>query len=337
MQLDQRDNLPSELMGLKPHQMTSLFPHPTLIHVRGHIEPPLFLSTLLHGNESTSFYVLQALAERYHDTPPPRSLLIFIGNVEAAAAGVRVLPNQPDFNRIWMGDSSPFGKLAAQVIDLARRVRPFASIDIHNNTGRNPLYGCVNILRPADLHLATDFSTTCVYYRNPKTTQSISFAHFCPAVTIECGQSGDAQGLQQAIALVDKTMQRTSFPDTLPVLPNLRMYETIGRVLIDPACSFSFGDQRTELVFRPDFGDLNFRELPTGEPWGTCSEPALPLSVLDEDGSDHASDFFRYEQGIVALKRSITPAMITLDRSVVRQDCLCYMMKRISVSDGDRL
>jgi len=39
----------------------------------------------------------------------------------------------------------------------------FASVDIHNNTGLNPHYGCVTALRHASLHLAAMFSRTVVY------------------------------------------------------------------------------------------------------------------------------------------------------------------------------
>ena len=52
----------------------------------------------------------------------------------------------------------------------------FASIDIHNNTGLNPHYGCVNRLDPPFLHLATLFSRIVVYFKRPLGVQSAAFA-----------------------------------------------------------------------------------------------------------------------------------------------------------------
>jgi hypothetical protein len=33
----------------------------------------------------------------------PRSLSLFVGNTAAAEQGVRHLPEQPDYNRVWPG------------------------------------------------------------------------------------------------------------------------------------------------------------------------------------------------------------------------------------------
>ncbi|MDP2324627.1 MAG: succinylglutamate desuccinylase/aspartoacylase family protein, partial [Gammaproteobacteria bacterium] len=73
-----------------------------MIHVRGIREVPLFVSVLLHGNEVSGWNALRRLLA----SPQPlvRSLLVFIGNVDAAAEGLRLLPGQLDFNRIWPGE-----------------------------------------------------------------------------------------------------------------------------------------------------------------------------------------------------------------------------------------
>ncbi len=259
MHLDHHDAWPPDLADISLAEIQRVLPNPTLITIAGERGPPLFLSTLLHGNETTSFEVLQTLARRYARVRPPRSMLIFVGNVEAAASAARLLPGQPDFNRIWAGGVGPFVALAEQVKQAARAGAPFASIDIHNNTGLNPHYGCINVLRPADLQLAAWFAPLAVYYRNPPTTQSMAFADFCPAITIECGRSQDEAGLAEALRLIDHVMTADSLPTVAPPTSALRLYETVGRVLIDPACSFSFGEGETELVLRADLEHLNFQ------------------------------------------------------------------------------
>jgi hypothetical protein len=48
--------------------------------------------------------------------------------------------------------------------------------------------------------------------------------------------------------------------------------------------------------------------------------------VLAEDGSQVFDEYFSVEDGVLRLRRATTPAMLTLDSRVVRQDCLCYLM-----------
>ena len=318
-------------MDISLAEILRVLPNPTLITIDGERSPPLFLSTLLHGNETASFEVLQALARRYADSRPPRKLLIFVGNVEAAASAVRLLPGQPDFNRIWAGGDSMFVALADHVKQVARVAAPFASIDIHNNTGLNPHYGCINVLRPSDLQLAAWFAPIAVYYRNPPTTQSMAFAEICPAITLECGRSGEASGVIEALRLIDRVMTAETIAIDPSLASTLRLYETVGRVLIDPACSFSFGEAQTELVLRADLEHLNFRDVSAGEQLGTCSYPAIPLTVVDEQDRNLTAQFFAQRDGSIVLTRSVTPAMLTRDHAVIRQDCLGYLMIRRSI------
>jgi hypothetical protein len=58
--------------------------------------------------------------------------------------------------------------------------------------------------------------------------------------------------------------------------------------------------------------------------------------VLPGDGYDSADVYFDYRDGDIRLTQDAIPAMLTLDSSAIRQDCLCYLMHRIGV-DGGRL
>ncbi len=325
--LDRYDQLPERLTEISPREVRSVFPNPSLISLEGRRQPPVFLSTLLHGNETTSFGVLQALARRYRAASPERSLLIFVGNVAAAEEGVRHREGEPDFNRIWSGVDGEHGALAERVLGIAREAEPFASIDVHNNTGSNPLYGCVNILRPADLQLAARFAPLGVYYRNPPTTQSIAFSRLCPAVTLECGRSDDADGLAAAIDLVEYALSLEEFDLHPPAPEALTLYETVGRVVVDPEASVSFGEAGADLILRPDLESTNFRMLKAGDDWARLGGPGLPFRVVDEHGEDHTRIFFRIEGPRVSLNRDAVPAMVTPDQTIIHQDCLCYLMR----------
>lgn len=326
IRLDRLTELPERLSEIEVRDIKSVFPHPTLIFIQGEKEPALFISTLLHGNETTSFSVLQHLQRTLSGKTPERSLIIFVGNVDAASLGVRHLDNAPDFNRIWSQGDTPYHRMTEEILSEVRHRGLFASVDIHNNTGKNPVYGCVNALRSADLQLAEIFAPVGVYYLNPPTTQSIAFSHICPAVTVECGVSNDPEGLASAIRLVETVMAMDHFDSRPPSDFNVELYQTIGRVLIAPDANFSFGVGYTDLHLRGDLESLNFKHLAAGDFWANTTRKEMPLKVVDEHNTDLTDHFFTQDNGEIRLTRNALPSMVTLDRNVIRQDCLCYLM-----------
>ena len=52
----QIERFPTELLTATPESLHSLFPEPTLFHLQGKHKDPLFISVLLHGNETTGFF-----------------------------------------------------------------------------------------------------------------------------------------------------------------------------------------------------------------------------------------------------------------------------------------
>ncbi|MEZ5997496.1 MAG: succinylglutamate desuccinylase/aspartoacylase family protein [Hyphomonas sp.] len=327
--LDRYDRLPEALAGLAPRDIHKAFPNPSLVFIEGEDAQPLFVSTLLHGNELTSFSVLQHLERACRTSRPPRSLVVFVGNVDATAAGVRHLDETPDFNRIWADGHSPWHDMSHEVMDEARRAGLFASIDIHNNTGTNPLYGCVNALRPADLQLAAMFAPVGVYYLNPPTTQSIAFSRICPAITVECGKTGNTDGIAAAIRLVEDAMRLKTFAPAPPSPEALKVYQTVGRVLIPADVSFGFGETGVQLDLRADLEAMNFRPMPAGADWAATALSGMPLNVLDEHGKDLTDAFFRRDGRALKLVQDVVPSMITRNKEVIRQDCLGYLMRPI--------
>jgi hypothetical protein len=53
-----------------------------------------------------------------------------------------------------------------------------------------------------------------------------------------------------------------------------------------------------------------------------------PLEVWDEAGVAVADRYFEVVNGELRTRRSVMPAMLTLDERIIRQDCLCYLMER---------
>jgi succinylglutamate desuccinylase len=327
--------LPDGFLDSKPESLHALLPGPALIHLEGRERAPLFVSALLHGNETTSFFAVQALLQHYRGGDLPRSLSIFIGNVAAARDGLRRLDGQPDYNRVWpgmTGPASPESALMRAVVDEMAGRGVFASVDIHNNTGFNPHYACVNRLEDRFLHLAAMFSRLVVYFTQPKGVQSGAFAPLCPAVTVECGKPGQEYGIEHAREFLDACLHLHAIPGH-PLPPrDVDLYHTIAQVTLRDEVDFSFEDDSADIVFISDLDRLNFTELPVGTVIGRIAgqKSLLPVRALNESGEEVTQEYFAVKGGNLVLNRSVMPSMLTLNERIIRQDCLCYLMERIA-------
>lgn len=331
--LTQYEYLPEGMLDLPASRLHEVLPGPSLIHLPGHRTPPLFISVLLHGNEDTGWLAVQSVLKKYISTGLPRSLSLFVGNVEAARSGLRRLDNQPDFNRVWPGgeETHPAEQaIMQQVVDTMRARGVFASIDIHNNTGFNPHYACVNRLDQSFLHLATLFSRVVVYFTQPRGVQSAAFAELCPAVTVECGKPGTPGSVEHAAGFMEACLHLSSFPEH-PVAPHdMELFHTVSTVKVPEQFSFGFATPGTDIDFVAELDHFNFRELEPGNCLGRVRQgSSARLEAWDENGADIGERLFDYHLNEITLKQLLMPAMLTRDERVIRQDCLCYLMERI--------
>ncbi len=327
------DRLPDGLLEARPEALEGLLGGPSLIELPGRREPPLFVSVLLHGNETTGLEAVQRVLAAYGERGLPRGLMLFIGNVRAARTGARRLPGQPDYNRIWPGGEggdSPERRMAAEVVARARARGCFASIDVHNNTGRNPHYGCVNRLEGPYLQLAALFSRTVVYFTRPRGVQSLAMARLCPATTLECGQPGSPGAAEHAAELITSALHLAQWPARIP--RDVEVYRTLAAVRIPERYRFGFGAGDVDLHLVPELEGYNFRELPEGTVFAYAGSPAgLLLSAEDNEGREAAAEFFVRDGDAIRLRRAAMPAMLAADEAAIRQDVLCYLMERIPV------
>lgn len=331
---DELDAVPSGLLDIDTRHLRELLPKPTLIHLPGKLTEPLFVSVLLHGNETTGFIALQRLLQKHRDRSLPRALSLFFGNVEAAAHNLRRLEHQPDFNRIWPGSElppCPETDMARSVFEIIKARRPFASIDIHNNTGLNPHYACVNRLDNDFLQLASLFGRLVVYFQRPKGVQSDAFAQICPSVTLECGRSGQQHGIDHTFEFLESCLHLTHLPNQ-PVHPqDIDLFHTVAQVKVADGVSFSFSDRNADLLLNEDLERMNFTEIPPGTVLGQ-TRAARPLRAQDEAGIDVTDRFFGVNDGNLEIARATMPSMLTLDERVIQQDCFCYLMERLHIS-----
>jgi succinylglutamate desuccinylase len=335
LHIKQLDYLPEEIYDIDTDELVTVLPEPTLIHLAGKAPEPLFISVLLHGNEPTGFLAIQALLSAYRDKPLPRSLSIFFGNVSAAEHGERHLAEQPDFNRIWPGTFYPECEqtmMAKDIVNIMKRKKVFASIDVHNNTGLNPHYACINKLDNKFLQLANLFGRLTVYFTRPKGVQSSAFAEICPAVTLECGRPDQPYGVEHAYNFIESCMHLHEIPDKPVHHQDIDLFHTVAQVKMLDGTDFSFTDTQAPLVLDDSLEKLNFTEISPGTRFGIMDgQQGLPLIAFNESGQEVTDRYFSIENNQLQVIRSTMPSMLTLDEQVIKQDCLCYLMERITV------
>jgi hypothetical protein len=314
---DRLHGLPDGFFDITTANIRSLFPNPTLVQLDGRDSQFLFISILLHGNEYTGLEVMQKiLAEHAQDLP--RSILLFVGNVRAAEANRRFLPDQVDYNRCWPGtelEPSPTSGMMQRVVEIAHGLPLFAAIDIHNNTGKNPHYACITDPNMQNQNLAARFNRVGMVF-NHRGVSTMAFDGICPAITLECGLPGDPQGIEHACRFIEGMLTLDELPHRSHLTMNIRDEVSYA---FDPAAD-------ADLRFENDFEDRNFTLFDPHQVFG-YTRIARPLSITDTDGHDVTDEILRVEEGRIYLNNTLMPAMITRDRLVIRQDCLCHLLQ----------
>ncbi len=341
--LAELDYLPDGLLDKEAGQLHAVLGGPTLIHLQGREKQPLFVSVLIHGNETVGWEAIRQLLPRYDvaggDRPLPRSISLFIGNTAAAEKSLRFLPGQPDYNRVWPGCSSahdnqhlPEYSLMLKVLERMRSLDVFASIDLHNNTGMNPHYACINVVENRFMQLATLFSRTVVYFTEPCMVASMAMSKLCPSVTLECGKVGSSHGPEHAAEFVDACLHLNEIANTAVPKHDIDLFHTVAAVKIPEDIKFGFDEEDVELFFPADIEHLNFRELAAGSYFGSISGiERIPLQLTGEDGEIEPEQYFSLNDQDIVVNKAVMPSMLTRNETVIRQDCLCYLMERYKI------
>ena len=319
------EGLPPGLLDVEASALNDWLGAPTLLRLKGRERTPILISVLLHGNETSGWDGLRQVLRR-HAAALPRDLLILIGNVEAAAAGVRTLPGQADFNRIWR----PASGIGAEVLAGIADEPVLAVVDLHNNTGQNPPYAVLTDLSPGSLGLACLYdSGVGVFIEEPDTVLTRAFAGRAPSVALELGPVADAQAVPRAVRYLDKLFALGELPTGH--MDDLRLFRTLARVHPPAEATFGFsrfGDGGLDLVLDAGMEASNFRALPAGAEFGVARN-GFNLRVLDNQHQDVTDRFLEVRDGRILATEPLIPAMYTTDEKVIRQDCLCYLMAPI--------
>jgi len=330
---------PANLWNCAPHELADVLGGPALIHLPGQHSQPLFVATLLHGNEPTGWEALCDLMRKPDARSLPRAMTLFIGNVDAAREGLRHLDGQPDFNRIWRGHQGPEKALAAQVLAEITRKRPIACVDLHNTSGKNPVYGCVHRLDDASPALARHFADTLVLVRHPESLLSIALSSLAPSITVECGKPGNQIVTARISERLHALLANSSFLSTADTprtpSPDTRIMHSVARVRIPEHLSFSMSGADADLSLAADLERHNFQLIPDGTVIATVRQGCdARLEACDDNGADVADRYFRREGNTLVAARAILPSLFTPNERIVRQDCLCYLTENVQAADG---
>ena len=327
------ESLPDGFLNCEARDLYQLLPGPTLVHLAGARQPPLFISVILHGHEVTGLHAVQSILRKYATQPLPRSISLFVGNVAAARHGKRLLDGQPDYNRIWLDGPLPEHQMIRQILDEMKFRGAFASVDLHNNSGINPHYACVTRLDHRCFHLATLFTRTVVYFTRPTGVQITAFRDLCPSVTLECGQVGLERGLEHAVEFLEACLHLAEIPNH-PIAPHdIDLYHSLATITVPEQFSIGFGEESADLRFVNQIDQMNFTELPAQTQFGWLRNNAR-LLVMDERDKEVTERYFDYDHDEIRTRVPMMPSMLTHNKEIIRQDCLGYIMERMPLPEN---
>jgi hypothetical protein len=157
-------------------------------------------------------------------------------------------------------------------------------------------------------------------------------------LTLECGQAGEIHGTDHSMAFLEACLHLEEISLNPVDADVVHLFHMVATVNVNPDALFGFGNIPADVAFRDELDLYNFKELPKGTSFGTINNPDIqPLRATDNNGEDVTGEFFDFSHGEVQTAREFMPSMLTLDRRVIQQDCLCYLMERIHFEDNEEV
>ena len=324
MHLELRHAFPAEVLECTAAQLAEVLSGPTLFDLGKPDQDPLFVSVLLHGNETSGWEAVRTLFSTHPELCQTSSMLVFVGNVRAAKKGVRKLNDQLDYNRVWNGGSALEHKLTEDVVSFVRAKKPWCAIDIHNNSGPNPHYSVITDLNPETLSLASSFSTLAILAEQPPGTLTRAFSDFCTSIAIETGIPTDPNSSVRASALVEQLLREGQLVERSPEF--LKIFDNHIRVTVEPGVT---NQGRTFPELNPELDAFNFKNLPAGSLICNLKDRSLGIRANNVELQDVTEDYFIVESSQVRLRRDVIMSMYTRDPLIATQDCICYFLKTV--------
>jgi hypothetical protein len=292
------------------------------------------VATLLHGNEPSG---LRAIVEILRSDPAPATdVVCLVGAVEAARTAPafthRMLTGRRDLNRCFR---APYveteGEAAREALHLLRQAGSEALVDLHNNTGRNPVYGVGTNLGAACLNLASLFGERYVWSDLRLGSLIEETADDFPSVTIECGRAGDPAADAAALAGLRRYLALPALETRIVTAPRMTIFSDPIRVCVRQGLRLAFGTRPVDdadVTLGDDIDSHNFQPVLPGAPIGWIGRRGIwPLEARGADGEDVSQDLFVLRDGRLETRRGVVPIMMTTDPGVAAADCLFYVVQ----------
>lgn len=329
LELRVRDSIDEEVLDCEARDLYRLLPTPTLFDLTNGV-PPIFVSVLLHGNELTGWDAIRQFLRKRDQANPKHSLVLYIGNVEAAALNQRFLDHQLDFNRIWCGGDQAEHQHAEEVVHLIQRMKPKFALDIHNNSGLNPAYSVLTHTSYACLTHARKFSSIALLAPSLHSVITRRMNEICPSITIEVGLSGEVDSLRRTLEYLDylfeADLDHTIFPEDLSI------YRTVANLRVETEGKPHFP---TFPKLNPALEPLNFDSVPAGTSISTHLSDDWVVRVYDNDEVEQTDQYLEQVGKDTYLKNDVIMAMFTQHVENAFHDCVCYFLEPTTIRYGD--
>lgn len=329
LDLSIRDSISKEMLDCDARNLYRLLPSPTLFDLSNG-NTPIFVSVLLHGDETTGWDAVRQFIRERDLSHPKNSLLLYVGNVQAAAVNQRFLDHQLDFNRIWCGGKRTEHRHAEQVVEVIRKLEPRFALDIHNNSGLNPAYSVLTHSSYACLTHAREFSSIALLAPSLHSVITRRMNEICPSITIEVGLSGQFDSLDRTLKYLDylfnTDLDHVSFPEDLAV------YRTVANLRVETEGKPHFPSFPK---LNPALEPLNFDSVPAGTSISTNLNDDWVVRVYDNNDVEQTSKYLEQIGKDTYLKNDVIVAMFTQHVESAFQDCVCYFLEPTTVRYGD--
>lgn len=302
---------------------------PTFICQRGGSGIRRAITTLLHGNERSGLRALRrwlASAAR-----PAGDTLFLVANIAAGQANLRHLPSEPDWNRCFTAAGEhhahpEVGPIAAAILDRLATFAPACLWDVHNTTGSGPPFGVCTRDSLTHAAMIAPFAERMIVTDLRLGAMMEAAEDICPAVTVECGGTGDARadevafaGIRAVLTAQDPTRAAAEVHEILhhPVRVELAQGLSLG---------YADGPGDFDVTLRSDVESLNFHRVETDECIGWLGPSGLDaLRAETADGHDILAELLRAApDGSLVPRQPLHLFMITGDAAAAREDCLFY-------------
>ena len=306
-------------LDLGATELYRVFDRPTIIDLRQSNRAPVFITTLLHGNETSGWDAIREFLNNHSEV----SMVLLVGNIHAAKSKQRHLDHEQDFNRVWRQE--PWHTALNEVL---HEVKPCYAVDIHNNSSPNPHYSVVTDLQPETLQLARLFSKQLIHTAHTLDIISYAISKYCPSITIETGMIDDPKSVSRTVEYL--TQICCNYPLSPQEIGDLECYETLGTMHVIPPEN---PDLEKYPIFNADFIGRSFETVPAGSMVAECVEKSWEIVVKSANSVENQTSKYLDRSGNrVMLKQDTILSMFTPIPLLALQDCVCYLLNKSTLS-----